>query len=154
MRGTFALLSLLPAVVLADVITRIPDAAPPGFEEWISPIVVPAKNVTGDDGWSSAVQRARAFVAQLTLEEKVCPVAFLITFFFSRGRSLRCPLQVNVTTGADIYTRCVGNTGTIPRLGWNGLCLEDSPLGVRFADYVSALYVPLLYSPLHMLIIP
>lgn len=30
------------------------------------------------------------------------------------------------------------NTGTIPRLGFAGLCLEDSPLGVRFADYASA----------------
>jgi beta-glucosidase len=30
------------------------------------------------------------------------------------------------------------NTGTIPRLNFSGLCLEDSPLGVRFADFVSA----------------
>jgi beta-glucosidase len=29
-------------------------------------------------------------------------------------------------------------TQTIPRLGWKGLCLQDSPLGVRFADFVSA----------------
>ena len=32
--------------------------------------------------------------------------------------------------------RCVGN---IPAVGpWPGLCLEDSPLGVRFTDFVTA----------------
>lgn len=32
----------------------------------------------------------------------------------------------------------VGNTGAVPRLGFPGLCAQDSPLGIRFADYVSA----------------
>lgn len=32
----------------------------------------------------------------------------------------------------------MGNTGSIPRLGFPGICAQDSPLGVRFADYVSA----------------
>lgn len=32
---------------------------------------------------------------------------------------------------------CVGNTGAVPRLGIRALCLQDSPLGVRFADWVS-----------------
>jgi hypothetical protein len=73
--------------VSADVITGIPDAAPPGYGEWISEIVLPAKNVSGDGEWASATAKARAFVAKLTLEEKV-----------------------NVTTGtAD--NRCIGNTG-------------------------------------------
>lgn len=27
---------------------------------------------------------------------------------------------------------CVGNTGSIPRLNFHGLCLQDSPLGIRF----------------------
>lgn len=40
MAGRLALgAALLLACVRADVITRIPDAAPPGFEEWESPIV-------------------------------------------------------------------------------------------------------------------
>jgi beta-glucosidase len=84
-------LALLPLIVipsLADVITGIPDSAPPGYEEWISPVVVPAKNVTGAGDWGWAVQRARQTIAGLTLEEKV-----------------------NVTTGQDLYGRCVGNTG-------------------------------------------
>ncbi|KAJ7120054.1 beta-glucosidase [Mycena epipterygia] len=108
-----AILFVLPA--LGDITTGIPDAAPAGFEEWVSPIVVPAPPVRGTGDWAYAVARATAFVQGLTLEEKV-----------------------NVTTGVDVLGRCVGNTGTIPRLGWKGICLQDSPLGVRFADFVSA----------------
>lgn len=33
---------------------------------------------------------------------------------------------------------CVGNTGSIPRMGLHGLCLQDGPLGLRFSDYNSA----------------
>jgi beta-glucosidase len=151
--GLLALSGLLLVSVRADVITRIPDAAPAGFEEWISPIVcfpspclcfpayspkIATKNVSGDGDWASAVAKARAFVAQLTLAEKV-----------------------NLTTGIGINGRCVGNTGVssesstlsvvsspsyvrlqeVTRLGFKGLCLEDSPLGVRDTDFASALYV-------------
>ncbi|KAJ7710040.1 glycoside hydrolase superfamily [Mycena metata] len=100
---------------LADVVTGEPDPAPPGFEQWVSPVIVPSPPVIGTGDWASAVARAKNFVAGLTLEEKI-----------------------NVTTGVDLAGRCVGNTGTIPRLGWNGICLQDSPLGVRLAQYVSA----------------
>ncbi|KAJ7104880.1 glycoside hydrolase superfamily, partial [Mycena epipterygia] len=55
--------------------------------------------------------RSTALVKQLTLAEKI-----------------------NVTTGVDVLGRCQ----TIPRLNWKGLCFEDSPLGVRFADLASA----------------
>ena len=34
--------------------------------------------------------------------------------------------------------KCVGNVGAIPRLNFPALCMQDSPLGIRFADYVSA----------------
>jgi beta-glucosidase len=79
---------VLAAPALGNIITGQPDPAPAGFEEWVSPIVAPAKTVSGDADWASAVSRARAFVSQLTLEEKI-----------------------NVTTGTDIFDRCVGNTG-------------------------------------------
>ena len=60
--------------------------------------------------------RAQDFVRQMTLLEKV-----------------------NLTTGTGWQSEaCVGSTGAIPRLGFPSLCLQDSPLGVRFADYVSA----------------
>lgn len=34
--------------------------------------------------------------------------------------------------------RCVGNVGSIPRLGMRGLCMQDGPLGIRLSDYNSA----------------
>ncbi|KAM0749455.1 beta glucosidase [Meredithblackwellia eburnea MCA 4105] len=83
--------------------------------DYTSPKVLPAKNITVSGNWYEAVRKARKFVKDLTLEE-----------------------LVNITTGAGIEGRCVGNTGTIPRVGFPGLCLQDSPLGVRFADFVSA----------------
>ncbi|KAI9827945.1 MAG: hypothetical protein M1826_006141 [Phylliscum demangeonii] len=65
--------------------------------------------------WAAAWQKARAFLAQLTLLEKV-----------------------NLTTGVGwTQEQCVGQTGSVPRLGFRSLCMQDSPLGVRFADYVS-----------------
>jgi len=70
----------------------------------------------GPDGWDPAHERAREFVSQLTLTEKV-----------------------NLTTGTGWEAdRCVGVTGSIPRLGFRGLCLMDGPLGVRYADLTSA----------------
>ncbi|KAF8654787.1 hypothetical protein AX16_003442 [Volvariella volvacea WC 439] len=64
--------------------------------------------------WARAYKKAQEKIASFTLEQKV-----------------------NVTTGVGwMNGRCVGN---IPPVGdWPGLCLEDAPLGVRFADYVTA----------------
>ncbi|ETS77700.1 beta-glucosidase A [Pestalotiopsis fici W106-1] len=67
-------------------------------------------------GWESAYAQARDFVSQLTLLEKI-----------------------NLTTGVGWENGpCVGNTGSVPRLGFKGICNQDSPQGVRYADYVSA----------------
>ncbi|KAI8962817.1 glycoside hydrolase family 3 protein [Daldinia sp. FL1419] len=67
-------------------------------------------------GWEDAYAKAKEFVSQLTLAEKV-----------------------NLTTGVGWQgEQCVGQVGSIPRLGFRSLCLQDSPLGIRFADYVSA----------------
>lgn len=59
---------------------------------------------------------ARDFVSQLTLTEKV-----------------------NLTTGTGWEAdRCIGATGSVPRLNFTGLCLMDGPLGVRYTDLNSA----------------
>lgn len=71
----------------------------------------PPANATGLK-WASAFERASAFVSQLTLEEKA-----------------------TLVTGAP--GPCVGNIGSIPRLGFSGLCLQDGPLAIREADYAS-----------------
>lgn len=68
------------------------------------------------NGWEHAYEQAKAFVSQLTLLEKV-----------------------NLTTGVGWSSeQCVGNTGSVPRLGLRGLCLQDSPTGIRFTDRNSA----------------
>ncbi|KAK0465356.1 glycoside hydrolase family 3 protein [Desarmillaria tabescens] len=66
--------------------------------------------------WQAAYTKAKASVAKLSLEEKV-----------------------DLATGVGwMNGNCVGNTPAIPSISFPGLCLEDSPLGVRFADNVSA----------------
>jgi len=66
--------------------------------------------------WADAYSKAKALVAQMTLIEKV-----------------------NVTTGSGWEMElCVGNTNPVPRLNFPSLCLQDSPLGVRDTDLVSA----------------
>ncbi|KAI0067906.1 beta-glucosidase [Artomyces pyxidatus] len=47
--------------------------------------------------------------------------------------------KVNLATGIGWQKgNCVGNTPPISSINFPGLCLEDSPLGVRYADFVSA----------------
>ncbi|KAL8720085.1 MAG: hypothetical protein Q9225_002992 [Loekoesia sp. 1 TL-2023] len=94
-----------------------PDpAAGPTSGTAFSPPYYPSPWGSGAGNWTTAYERARAFVSQLTLLEKV-----------------------NLTTGVGWQSeRCVGQTGAIPRLGFRSLCLQDSPLGVRFTDYNSA----------------
>lgn len=80
-----------------------------------SPPFYPSPWGTGDADWAEAYDKARAFVAQMTLLEKV-----------------------NITTGVGWQQeRCVGQTGAVERLGFRSLCLQDSPLGLRFTDYNS-----------------
>nr|ANR02039.1 beta-glucosidase [Amesia atrobrunnea] len=68
------------------------------------------------EGWEEAYAKAREFVSQMTLLEKV-----------------------NLTTGVGWQgEQCVGQVGAIPRLGLRSLCMHDAPLGIRGADYNSA----------------
>ncbi|KAI8659799.1 hypothetical protein LRP88_06362 [Fusarium phalaenopsidis] len=72
---------------------------------------VPAPNVSGI-GWETAFVKAQQFLSELTLEEKS-----------------------DLVTGQP--GPCVGNIVAIPRLGFNGLCLQDGPLAIRTVDYAS-----------------
>ncbi|KAK6453911.1 beta-glucosidase [Scheffersomyces xylosifermentans] len=48
------------------------------------------------------------------------------------------PEKVNLTTGTGWGSGpCVGNTGSVPRLGIPNLCLQHGPNGVRFTDFVT-----------------
>ncbi|KAK4179350.1 family 3 putative glycoside hydrolase [Triangularia setosa] len=77
---------------------------------WISP------SPSDDPAWQIAHDQAVEFVSRLTLTEKV-----------------------NLTTGTGWEAdRCIGKTGSVPRLGFEGFCLMDGPLGVRYVDKASA----------------
>ncbi|KAL5357941.1 putative beta-glucosidase A [Aspergillus floccosus] len=104
-------LSILEAAALtaASVVSAQDDLA-------YSPPYYPSPWADGHGEWSSAYQRAVDIVSQMTLTEKV-----------------------NLTTGTGWQLeRCVGQTGSVPRLGVPSLCLQDSPLGIRMSDYNSA----------------
>jgi beta-glucosidase len=47
--------------------------------------------------------------------------------------------KVNITTGTGWQMgMCVGNTGPAALVGFPSLCLQDGPLGIRFADHITA----------------
>ncbi|KAI3390563.1 hypothetical protein diail_9198 [Diaporthe ilicicola] len=105
---------LLPLLALA----RVPGADALTDEDFYgqSPPVYPAPHAKGLGNWASAFSAAEALVGQMTLEEKL-----------------------NVTSGhTNPANTCSGNTGSVPRLGWPGLCLQDAGNGVRAADLTSS----------------
>jgi beta-glucosidase len=81
--------------------------------------VYPSPGITGAGGsekYADALNKARAFVSQLTLEEKT-----------------------NLTGGSrNSANGCGGNIQAIPRLNFTGLCLADAGNGVRGTDLVNA----------------
>lgn len=66
----------------------------------------------GTGPWVSAINKAKAAVAQLSLEEK----AWLVT-----------------GTG-DVTGPCSGNLRPIKKIGFKGMCFQDGPLAVRGTD--------------------
>ncbi|KAF8487510.1 glycoside hydrolase family 3 protein [Russula ochroleuca] len=77
------------------------------------PVEIPALAPDFALAWTRAHQKAKAKIESWSLEEKV-----------------------NITTGVGWENgRCVGNIAPIG--DFPGLCLEDAPLGVRFADFAT-----------------
>lgn len=48
--------------------------------------------------------------------------------------------KVNITRGhnSSLQNACHGTTGSVPRLAWPGLCLQDAGNGVRGADLTNS----------------
>jgi beta-glucosidase-like glycosyl hydrolase len=81
-----------------------------------SPAWYPSPLGGADSDWEESYKKAAAMVSKMTLVEKV-----------------------NVTTGTGwMMDLCVGNTAAVERLGFPSLCLQDGPLGIRFADNITA----------------
>ncbi|OJD36913.1 glycoside hydrolase family 3 protein [Diplodia corticola] len=64
----------------------------------------------------------------------------------ARAKALAALAQLDQAEKANIVTGvgwgngpCVGNTYAVPKIGYPSLCLQDGPLGVRYAANVSAL---------------
>lgn len=105
-----------PNTTYSDYVSENPVVAAGSNSHQNSPPKYPSPWTEGTGDWDAAYAQARDFVSQLTLEEKV-----------------------NLTTGTGWQLeRCVGQTGSIPRLGFRAMCHQDSPLGIRYADLVSA----------------
>nr|OQO30448.1 hypothetical protein B0A51_02790 [Rachicladosporium sp. CCFEE 5018] len=84
--------------------------------QWTSPIVYPSPEAYHVGNWTTALDKARIMVANMTFEE-----------------------MNNVTIGiSDPSTGCVGVSGGVPRLGFPGFCLQDAGQGVRDTDGVNA----------------
>lgn len=85
-------------------------------EDGLSPPWYPSPRGGADPAWADSYAKAASLVRRMSLVEKV-----------------------NVTTGTGwMMGLCVGNTGPVPRLGFPSLCLQDGPLGLRFADNITA----------------
>lgn len=66
--------------------------------------------------WADSYSKAQKLVAQMSLVEKV-----------------------NITTGTGwAMDMCVGTTGQALDAGFPSLCLQDGPLGIRFADHADS----------------
>jgi beta-glucosidase len=47
--------------------------------------------------------------------------------------------KISIVTGVGwMQGNCVGNIGKVESIGFPGLCLQDAPTGVRFAEGISA----------------
>jgi beta-glucosidase len=109
-----ALALFLPSALGAEpFLPTLSDNSPKAWPARAHPVLLrlsPAHDLpaasTGGHAWGTAFTRAKALVANMTLEEKT-----------------------TLITGQP--GRCVGNTGAVPRLGLKSLCLEDGPAGVR-----------------------
>ncbi|KAI9626005.1 hypothetical protein H4Q26_015993 [Puccinia striiformis f. sp. tritici PST-130] len=71
-------------------------------------------------------------------EKMVLPTSILRSYPLQLAMKNGLHLSFNLTTGAGIQGRCVGQTGTVPRLGFHQpICLHDGPVGVRSTDFNS-----------------
>ncbi|KAH8591088.1 glycoside hydrolase family 3 protein [Bisporella sp. PMI_857] len=79
-------------------------------------IASPASAALGDGDWAAAYTKATAALAKLTQANKI-----------------------SLVTGTGWQKGpCVGNTAAIPAINYPALCLQDGPLGVRYAQQVTA----------------
>ncbi|KAG8907624.1 hypothetical protein FRC00_011712, partial [Tulasnella sp. 408] len=90
---------------------------------------------TPTGAWASALAKASRYEALIQLRI----TAKTITFYAKTAvAKLSTADKVSLATGTMWQKGpCVGNTAAISSIGFPGLCLQDGPVGVRFADKIS-----------------
>ncbi|KXJ90937.1 glycosyl hydrolase family 3 N terminal domain-domain-containing protein [Microdochium bolleyi] len=83
--------------------------------------VYPSPQMPGSGTWKGALDKAKQFVAKLTVDEKAALVSG----------------DESSTGSSGVLNGCSGNIRAIPRLNFTGLCLSDAGQGVRATDFVS-----------------
>ncbi|KAJ4391555.1 hypothetical protein N0V93_005173 [Gnomoniopsis smithogilvyi] len=115
MKVQLSVIAAIQAVLVASQTnsTEAPSEVP---YYGLSPPVYPTPigNGSSTTQWAAAYKRAKALVSQMTLDEK-------------------SNLTRGYTTGP-----CIGNTGSVERLGIAALCISDAPDGIRGQEFVSA----------------
>jgi beta-glucosidase len=79
-----------------------------------SPPVYSSPQGQGSEDWSQAYTQAKASITQMTVQKKA-----------------------NITLGSSETHGCSGFTGSVPCLGFPGMCLNDAESGVRTASEVN-----------------
>ncbi|KAJ3109983.1 hypothetical protein HDU96_006998 [Phlyctochytrium bullatum] len=101
---------------MVNILTSLAVVAAVAATVYSSPIERRGPSYNTALTWDEAITKAQSLLAKLTLEEKVS-------------------LASGMGWAAD---NCVGNINKIPKINFNGLCLQDSPAGIRFALNVSS----------------
>ncbi|KAH0613635.1 uncharacterized protein H6S33_005521 [Morchella sextelata] len=110
--GTVAGVVVLVSVLAASGVVYTTCFGP---EKWESEGWYPSPKGGTVKNWEGSYKKAAKLVGQMSLVEKV-----------------------NITTGTGwAQEMCVGNTGSVPGV-FPSLCLQDGPLGLRFADHATA----------------
>jgi len=115
--ATLALLAI-PAVQSARKLIRPSDVTPhsEAFRPASTGAAIDDFAFSSETAWNAAYVRAKQAVANMTQDDKI-----------------------TLVTGIGwMNGPCVGNIASIPSINFPGYCLQDSPTGVRFADYASA----------------
>jgi len=121
-----ALISSTHVVALTQShFTRRTPEIPPITNEWQRP------------DWTAALVQAKDYLKGFNITEKI---ALATGVGWQKGLS-SCSRTCNTVCILTVVLlrqgRCIGNTPAIPNQNFPGLCLEDGPTAVRFADRVS-----------------
>ncbi|KUI60783.1 putative beta-glucosidase F [Cytospora mali] len=109
-----------------------PRAAVP--DGYVAAPYYPAPYTGWVSSWSDSVQKAKALVDTMTLAEKANITAG--TGIFMGNEYVQNIIRWKIQT--DRISVCVGMTGSAPRVGFPQLCIQDSALGVRETDNITA----------------